>query len=737
MLIEQRGSASQLVGVTGAAGAEEGKKTSSGEFRLARATQGDASSTTSVSGGASTSSDDRTSLEEVVVKGQYEFLSVDTSGATNLPLPIEKIPQSISLVSADFLKAADLRTLDAIAEYTPGAINAGNGENFGSTIMLRGFASGRAVDGINIIQAVPLYEPDPAIYDRLEIVKGPSSVVYGVGSPGGVVNYVTKSATAQTPSYLSVQGGSWDTYRVEGQIAGALDPDQRVRAIGVAAYEKGDSFLDEIYHENTTLYGGLNFTLSDSVAAYLHGGYQRSARTSFDGILAEPDGSAAPVSRSFFIGAGDVVESTNAYHAEGNLTWQILDMWDVSIKGNYEYAKVGGGEQYTYGLDTTGDFFYGTGTFQRFTNQNYGIGVSSVYKFDSLGLKDSFLSIAALYQSDQYALEGVSPISGGGSANIADGEAAIGRDIDALFAQPQAPFSQLTSAKTLTFSGQTVVQPIDRLSILLGVSFSKPEVDTSTNLSGSAEDLSIGEQTSYRAGLTYEVLPKTNAYVSFSQSFNPQTYVELTGVVPPLTGDQYEAGLKFRSDDGRLLLTGALYQIRERNVATFDQQIGATAYYRAIGEVTHKGIELQSVGQITPEWQISAGYSYLNPKDTRDLDPMAMGQTQLFLPKQTADLYTTYVLRDGVLRGLSFGAGVRYVSPEQTAYSDATPPTRNLPGYLLIDPTLGYSIGQWRVQVNSHNVLDKRYFVNNYQSLLYGNVPGDPRNFAVTLRYTF
>src|SRR5580700_9263028 len=96
-------------------------------------------------------SDASTQLQEVVVTGRYEFLSADTSGTTNLPLPIEKVPQSISLVSGDFIKAANLKTLGDIAEYTPGAINIGDQANYASVIELRGFSAGRAVDGVNVI----------------------------------------------------------------------------------------------------------------------------------------------------------------------------------------------------------------------------------------------------------------------------------------------------------------------------------------------------------------------------------------------------------------------------------------------------------------------------------------------------------------------------------------------------------------------------------------------------------
>ena len=161
-------------------------------------------------------------------------------------------------------------------------------------------------------------------------------------------------------------------------------------------------------------------------------------------------------------------------------------------------------------------------------------------------------------------------------------------------------------------------------------------------------------------------------------------------------------------------------------------------------EVTHKGVELQALGQITPQWQINAGYAYLDPKVTEDVNSAEVGETQLFLPKQTFSLYSTYTLQSGSLRGLSFGGGARYVSNQRTAYVSALAnteagltPTRDLPGYFLADATLSYSLDKWLVQLNGHNLFNRRYFLNNYQTLFYGNAPGAPVNIALAVRRSF
>lgn len=669
-------------------------------------------------------------IGEIVVTSHYQFLSADTSGTTGLPVPIEKVPQSISLVSGDFVKAADLKTLGEIAEYTPGAINVGNSLGLGSLIDIRGFTAGRAIDGIEV-QGLTNFEPDYAIVDRLEIVKGPASLVYGVASPGGLVNYVTKSATSQTKDYVLAQVGSWGEYRVEGQAAGALDADGHVRAIAIADYDHGDSFMDVMSHTSATLYGGVNVDFTDGITGYLHGGYQRYTRTGFDGIPTEPDGSPAPLARSFFIGADNMEITTNVYHSEGDLTWHATDMLELSLKGNLERTSTHGYTPYSDGLESNGDIGLTTQVLHETNIDNNGIGLSGIYHFDDLGLKNSFVSVAALYQTSHEIQDW--DYSNTVNGNIFDGEASLTQIFESLLSGPFNPYLIDTNTKTFNLSAQSVLQIIEPLSVLLGVSYAKPNETQVFN--GVSSDFSINSQISYRGGITYEIVPGLNSYVSYSQSFNPQTQLEVGNIpLPPLIGEQYEAGLKYRSPDSRVLLTGSVFKIYQKNQGQYATTIGGLDYYEALGEVSHSGVELEALGHITRDWQINAGYAYLDPKVIKDSDTTIIGQTELYLPKQTASVFSTYTLGEGLLKGLSLGGGGRYVAAQKTSYDDST---RDIAGYVLVDLTFGYSIDKWSLQLNAHNIFDRHYFINNYQTLYYGNQIGEPTNVAFSVRRDF
>ena len=304
--------------------------------------------------------------------------------------------------------------------------------------------------------------------------------------------------------------------------------------MGVAVYEQADSFMDVIHHSMTTVYGGINADLSDSVTAYLHAGYEQFIRTAFDGIPTEPDGSPAPLPRSFFIGAGNMKLTTDAYHGEGDITWHAANMLDVSLKGNFENASTTGITPYSFALQTNGDLSLQDQRLHSSNVDNFGIGLSSIYRLDDLGLKSSFVSLAALYQHSESDLNwdysDTTP-----TGNIFAGEAAITQIFESLLAGKFDPFVFDATAKTLTISAQSMLRVIDPLSVLLGASWAKPQLSQTFN--GAGATYSIASQTSYRAGLIYEFLPRTNAYVSYSQSFYPQALLGVGNtVLPPLTG---------------------------------------------------------------------------------------------------------------------------------------------------------------------------------------------------------
>jgi iron complex outermembrane receptor protein len=232
----------------------------------------------------------------------------------------------------------------------------------------------------------------------------------------------------------------------------------------------------------------------------------------------------------------------------------------------------------------------------------------------------------------------------------------------------------------------------------------------------------------------YEPWSGASAYASYSQSFNPQVLYDVENhLLPPLQGTQYEVGFKYRLAGAGLLLSGALFRITQKNAGEF-VEFDSFPRYQAIGQVKHQGIEISALGQMTPRWQVNAGYTYLEATIDSDVDVTLIGRPELYLSKHTGSVFSTYTFAGPVLRGLTLGGGIHFTGSQPTAYDGSSRP---VPSYCVTDATAEFARGMWHTQLNVHNVFDKHYYINSYGSLLYGNIVGQPTKVALTLQRVF
>lgn len=683
-------------------------------------------------GGAKTASAaaaPRSSVSEIVVTS-YRFLDADTTGITNLPLPIEKVPQSISIINNDFTQAANLRNMADVAQYTTGAIWASYSGSLGNQVWLRGFAANYAIDGLTV--GGQITDPDPAMLERYEVVKGPASVVYGEQSPGGIVNLVSKSAAPGTPSYLEVLGGSWGHWRVEGQVAGALNASGSIRGIAVVAQEEGGSFVDHVKQDRTVVYGGLDLDFTDKLTGYLRAGYQRTDDTPFSGIPVYANGTIPNLSPSFLFGASNEELLVQAEHVDAGLRWKPSELWTFDLKTLYQNTTYGGGNAYTYGtMDSNGDAPFGGEHYNDWYTHDFTIGASVARQLDDINLDGSSISANVRYQHYEYYID-EEETGTTGLVNIFDGEAAV---INALNSYvPTTPFEEDQVLNFFTASTQAVLKVAKPLTLVGGVSLSDPTINQQVD--HALQNFNPGDQIDYRAALIYEPIKGLSLYGSYSESYEPNLRLDAAfDVLPPVSGDQYELGAKYLSPNGRLLLTAAVFRIEENNVADKTGTVSGQAVYTAEGQ-RHDGVELEATGKITSQWQIRAGLSVLNAIVTDDpVHPVNNGERVPFLPETTANVFTEYTLPDGVY----VGGGVRFVGSVRTYNESSSVDTAGVPSYTLVDAVLGYSLDKWRLQLNLQNIFNTKYYVTTpvFASLGSGIMPGEPMSATVSLRRSF
>lgn len=685
---------------------------------------------------SSADSDSSSSLQEVTVTG-FRFLDQDTSGITNLPLPIQEVPQSISVLNNDFVKAADLKNMGEVAQYTTGALWASYSPSYGNQVWLRGFAANYAIDGLTVGDQIT--EPDPAILERYEMVKGPASVVYGAQSPGGIVDLVSKNASPGTPSYLEALGGSWGRWRVEGQTAGALDESGSIRGIAVAAHEQGGSFVDFVKLNKTVVYGGLDFDLAEGLTGYARASYQYTEDTPFNGVPPFSTGLLPAVGPAFFVGASEFDALARASRFDTGLSWRPSELWSVDLKGIFQYTTHGGRNAYPYStLDPYGSISaIGGENFNDWKVYDFTVGASAIRKLDDLGLSDSSVSASVRYQHYRYSIFelGLGAPTNAPEPNIYTGDAAVSALFNELTPNPDSSYQQDQVMKYLTASSQAVIKVAKPLMLVGGVAYSQPSIDEQVNF-GSFQNFNPGGQVKYRGALVLQPTAGLNLYASYSESYLPNLRVDTSyNVLPPLDGAQYELGTKYLSAASRVLVSASVFDIRESNVAVFDRQVGIEALYTA-EDVRHRGIELEATGRITNVWQLRGGLALLDPKVTDDPEsPVNNGEIRPWLPRVTANFYTLY----SVTPRLSLGGGGRFMGAVKTYDSSSPLATPSLSSYVVLDASADYSFDHWQLQLNLKNLLDKAYYVSTplFQSLAAGLYPGEPRSVAVSARRDF
>jgi len=665
-----------------------------------------------------------------VVTTSYRFLDKDVSGVTGLPLPVEKVPQSISLVNNDFVKAADLQNMGEIAQYTPGALWASFSPSYGNQFWLRGFSSGFAADGLTVGDQVA--DPDPSILDRYEIVKGPASVVYGAQSPGGIVNLVSKSA-AHAPTYLELLAGSWGRWRIEGQTAKSLNRSGTIRGIGVVSHEEGGSFVNFVDRKKSVAYGGVDFLeLPHGVSGYARVAYQRGENTPFNGLPTFADGTLVPVSRSFFLGGSKLNNISQATRADAGMTWRPADLWSFDLKAIYQYTTHDGQNAYPYTyIGDDGSFTFGGENFDDWHVDDYQVGASATRKLDDLGLAESSVSVSVRYQHYRYYIFERSLT--GGTANVFAGDAAVSDSFN-LATPGTTNYQQDQRMNYLTASSQAVVKVASPVTLVGGIAYSRPNVDQQV-YSGPFQNYDPGDQVNYRGGLIVDAARGLTLYASYGESYQPNLRIDVDhDVLAPVAGRQYEVGAKYDLN-GSLLLTAALFDIDESNVAVYDTTVANEALYRA-KDVRHRGLELEASGRLTTHWQVKGGVALLDPKVTNDpQNPVNNGETRPWLPRTSASAYTSYTFGQGA----SIGGGVRYVGAVKTYDNSSASRTPDISSYTVVDGVVGYPLKRFLLQLNVKNIFDEHYYMATpvFQSLRSGLYPGEPRSAALSVRTFF
>ena len=645
--------------------------------------------------------------------------------ATRTDTPIREIPQSISVVPRAVLEDTAAVRVDAALDYAGGIAR---GNNFGGQTLfeynVRGFATGEYYRNGFPVNRGYQGSPDTAAIERLEVLRGPASLLYGRGDPGGTLNIVSKQPV---PERSTVLGGLFGSYGFE---RGTIDAAGALRADGSTSYrlngavESGGSFRRHVDSSRQYLAPALTWQVSPDTTVTLEGEFLHNDRTFDRGVVAYGNRPGV-MPRDRFLGEPGVGTLRNN-SGLGQLRFDHRITNDWSLRGGVQYF---GGTLDGLAVEPSSLLADGRTLRREFRERDFAwndldLQLNLVGRFRT-GPVDHTLLAGIEYERyhNREILNRSNPGTSPSALDILD--PVYGQRLPALTRRSNT----LESSNTYAAYLQDQVSLTGRLKLVAGLRVEHFDQDFTQRSTGTASPQTQTAATP-RLGLVYELASNVSAYASYAQSFRPNRGGDIGGrSFAPERGEAYEVGAKFDLFDDRLSATAALFHITKANVLTANP--ADTSYSIAAGEVRSRGFDLTLSGNPLPGWRVIGGYAYIDAEVTRDVT-LRPGTRLLNVPRHSASLLNVYEFQEGRLQGLGLGSGVNLVGSRA---GDATGSAFRLPAYATVDLLAYYRIGdRVRLNLNINNLLDRTYYDRSYSSVWVS--PGAPLTVlgGVTIR---
>ncbi|MEX5321707.1 TonB-dependent siderophore receptor, partial [Pseudomonas shirazica] len=578
------------------------------------------------------------------------YKATRSASATRTDTALHETPQSVSVVPKDVLEDTGATRLQDGLDYAGGV---GRANNFGgqglTTFTVRGFTTGEFYrNGFPINRGYP-NAPDANTVERLEVIRGPASSLYGRGDPGGTFNVVSKQPLPESKVTLGSQFDDQGMHRATLDATGPLNQDgslaYRLNLLG----EGGESFRDDVESERYDVAPVVSWQVNDSTKIVFEGDFMRNNHPLDRGLTRLPGqlGTASRDTNIWEKGSDNLLHNDNNM-AQLRFEHLLNDNWtlgggmqwlDGSLKGNAVEANALQADGRTLGRN----FNYRK---LEWTDRDYQLNLTG--HFDTGGYAHTLLT-GIEYEDYDYNSIIQRSASGADKYPI---------DIfDPVLGQPRPALTRTTThdkenLKTWAAFIQDQVALTERLKALAGVRFERFEHDYDDKLPTN-RDFSKGENgVTPRFGLIYDLTDTVAVYANTARSFKPNTGTPSGGGgFDPEKGKSYELGVKWEALDRQLSIDAAIYHIVKENVLARDPNDPTGTYSIAAGEVRSRGLDINIAGNLTPEWRVIGGYAYVDAEVTQDTT-LPKGTRLANIPRNSFSLLNTYEFQDGLAKGL-------------------------------------------------------------------------------------
>jgi iron complex outermembrane receptor protein len=673
--------------------------------------------------------------------------------ATKTDTPIEKTPQSISVVTNEEMQIHQFQSVKEALGYTPGvAVSSRGASNTYDFVIIRGFSSvglnqNNYLDGLKM--QGDFYNDaviDPYMLERVELMRGPTSVLYGKSSPGGIVSMVSKRPTTEPLHEVQFKMGTDSLFQTGFDFSDALDDDgvYSYRLTGVA--RSGNEQQQNSESQRYAIAPSFSWRPDDKTNFTFLSYFQNEPETGYYGWLpkegtVEPLPGGGHLPTDFNEGATNNSYSRNQKMVGYSFEHGFNDTF--TVRQNLRFAEMKVDQQSAYGTGLCNNSMNAFNVYCQALSpeqQSHYLGRGTVVdkeRLQNFSVDTQLQSNFATGTVEHTLLTGVD-------------YSRMRNDISALFGNaPPLDLNNLPPMEPVDFgeavpyqmneSEQTGLYVQDQAEwekwvFTLGGRYDWSKQAT-TVLSDNGYIERNDKQFTWRGGVNYLFDNGISPYFSYSQSFEPNAfslYSTPRVAYEPSKGEQYEAGVKYVPKDMPVVITGAVYQLTKTDTLMADPTNALNQV--PAGEVRARGVELEAKAALNANINVTASYTYTDAQYTKDTN--LQGNTPAQVPEHMASLWGDYTFNDGVLSGLTLGTGGRFIG---SSYGDPAN-TFKVGSAAVLDAVVKYDLGRFglngsSVAVNVNNLLDREYVASCFET--YGCFWGAERQVVATATFRF
>ncbi len=684
-----------------------------------------------------------------------------TATATKTDMPLEKTPQSISVVTAEEIALHQPKSAKEALSYTPGvSVGTRGASNTYDQLIIRGFAADNQSQN-NYLDGLKLqgnfYNDaviDPYMLERVELLRGPTSVLYGKSSPGGLMNMVSKRPTTTPLHEIQFKAGSNSLFQTGFDFSDALDDDgvysYRLTGLARSANAQQDGKKEQRY----TIAPSFSWRPDDKTNFTFLSYFQNEPDTGYYGWLPKegtveplPNGKRLPT--SFNEGAKNNTYSRNQKMVGYSFEHAFDDTF--TVRQNLRYAENKTSQNSVYGYGMCSDPLYtakpanspcasiAPSQWNHYLTRQYVVDNEKLQNFSvDTQLQSTFATGAV----DHTLLTGVdfmrmrndidSWFGYAGSVAPSDIYNLDRGDFDfAAHSGPSGAYRILNRQKQTGLYAQDQAQ-WEKVLVTLGGRYDwvkQSAFDRDSGITKTRDD----NQFSWRGGVNYLFDNGVTPYFSYSESFEPSSTAGESGALfAPSKGKQYEAGVKYSPSDRPIVLTGALYQLTKSNNLMADP--AGSVWSVEGGKVRSRGVELEAKAALSANLNVVGSYTYTQAEYTTDTT--LKGNTPPQVPKHMASLWGDYTFYDGALSGLTLGTGTRFTG---SSFGDPANSFK-VGSATVVDALVRYDLARFgmagsNVALHVNNLFDREYVASCFNS--YGCFWGAERQVTATATFRF